>query len=203
MKLHRAAILDLPQRYRANLINSLAGIRQVALIGTQSPAGQNNLAIFNSLLHVGANPPLYALLFRPETVRRDTLSNILDTGFYTINYVRSTQFSKAHQTSAKYEHQEDEFEKCGFKAEFKDAFKAPYVVKAPVQIGMQLQERVDLKINGTIMIIGSLEHIYLDENLIASDGLVDLASTDILACQGLYQYYQVKEIARLPYAKPL
>ena len=69
-------------RYRATLINSLAGVKQAFLIGSKSSSGHSNLAIFNSLIHIGANPPLWGFLCRPDTVKRDTLQNILETGEY-------------------------------------------------------------------------------------------------------------------------
>ena len=48
-----------------HLINSLGGFKSVALIGTKSEAGNTNLAIFSSIFHLGANPPLVGLIFRP------------------------------------------------------------------------------------------------------------------------------------------
>jgi len=38
-------------RYRAILINSLAGIKQAFLIGTKSLDGNSNVAIFNPKVH--------------------------------------------------------------------------------------------------------------------------------------------------------
>ncbi|MFT6737257.1 MAG: flavin reductase (DIM6/NTAB) family NADH-FMN oxidoreductase RutF, partial [Kangiellaceae bacterium] len=67
------AILDLPQRTRANFINSLSGFKSANLIGTQSIEGVNNLSMVSSVFHVGANPPLIGMLIRPHTVKRDTL----------------------------------------------------------------------------------------------------------------------------------
>ena len=78
---------SLEVRYRATLINSLTGVRPAVLVGTRSGSGNNNLAIFNSLVHIGADPPLNGLLFRPATVERHTLNNILETGNYTLNFV--------------------------------------------------------------------------------------------------------------------
>jgi flavin reductase (DIM6/NTAB) family NADH-FMN oxidoreductase RutF len=202
MELYHQEILELPQRYRANLINSLSGIRQVALVGTQSKSGLTNLAIFNSLIHIGANPPYYGLLFRPDTVRRDTLTNILETGLYTINYVDTSEYNKAHQTSAKYDKEISEFKAAGFQEEYKSEFQAPFVRGALVHIGMKFEEQINIPLNGTILIIGSIYHISIKTNLLSDEGLIDWGIGDVLACSGLYQYYRVSEIGRLPYAKP-
>ncbi len=202
MNFNHQALTELPQRYRANFINSLSGIRQAVLVGTKSANGQTNVAIFNSLMHIGANPPLYGLLFRPDTVRRDTLSNILDSGIYTLNFVRSVDYPSAHQTSAKYEQDVSEFQAAGFAEEYQEGFSAPFVRDAVVQIGMKFEQRIDIALNGTILIIGSIQSVRLPDQMISEEGLVDLSMGDVLACSGLYQYYKVSEIGRLPYARP-
>ena len=51
---------------RLNLINSCSGIKPANLIGTQSAAGQPNVAIFSSVVHLGSNPALFGMVFRPQ-----------------------------------------------------------------------------------------------------------------------------------------
>lgn len=202
MLLTKSDLENLERRYRATLINSLAGIKTAVLVGTKSNDGFTNLAIFNSLIHIGANPPLYGMLFRPDTVRRDTLSNILENECYTFNYLSSNYFEKAHQTSAKYDSERSEFKELGFKEEYIDHFYAPFVQEAFVKIAMRMVEKIDIQINGTILLIGSIEFIKLNENLISDDGFVALEQEDLLASVGLDAYYQIKRIGRLSYAKP-
>ena len=100
MILTRDDIAQFEQRYRTAFVNSLAGFRQAVLVGTKSRDNNSNLAIFNSLIHLGANPALLGLINRPDSVQRDTLQNIIETKEYTLNYVRSKEYEKAHQTSA-------------------------------------------------------------------------------------------------------
>lgn len=195
-----ADINALEQRKRATFINTLAGVKQVALVGSQNQHQQTNLAIFNSVLHIGANPPLWGLIFRPDTVRRDTLTNILAHQEYTINYVSPEFVAQAHQTSAKYEQQQSEFDEVGLHAEYLSNFNAPFVKEAVVKIGLKFEERIDIKVNNTIMIIGSIQSITLNENLLGDDGFVLL--NEVLACSGLDAYYQPQLIKRMAYAKP-
>lgn len=192
----------MPSRYRATLINSLAGVKQVVLVGTQSVSGQSNLAIFNSLIHIGANPPLYGLLFRPDTVQRDTLKNILETNLYTLNYVPITDAEKAHQTAARYETGISEFKQVGFEEEYISPIDAPFIKHAPVKVAMKFEERVDIKLNDTILIIGSIQSIQLDNAFLGDDGFVALHKTKLLAVSGLDAYHETKFIKRLSYAKP-
>ena len=49
-------LMGMEQRKRAHLINSVGGFKSVCLIGTVDKVGQTNLAIFSSIVHIGANP---------------------------------------------------------------------------------------------------------------------------------------------------
>jgi flavin reductase (DIM6/NTAB) family NADH-FMN oxidoreductase RutF len=199
--LDKNELLELNSRYRATMINSLAGFKTAVLIGTENSQGQSNLAIFNSLIHIGANPPIYAFICRPDTVKRDTLSNILDTGYYSFNYVQSADFVKAHQTSAKYDSEISEFDAVGFEKSYLDAFPAPFIKDAVVKIAMKFIEKIDIAINGTIMVLGSVENIIFDDSLLSADGFVALEKADVLACTGLDAYYKTSFLGRLSYAK--
>lgn len=189
-------------RYRATLINSLAGIKQAFLIGTTSSDGISNVAIFNSLIHIGANPPLWGFVCRPDTVQRDTLRNIQETGNYTFNFVHQDDVEKAHQTSAKYSSETSEFEACGLHESFLSNFPAPFVIESPIKIGMKFEEKIDIAINGTLLIIGSIQFIDLQEEWLSSDGFVDLAKAKTLTCAGLDAYFENHLLQRLSYAKP-
>lgn len=202
MKLTKEEIEQLETRYKVSFINSLAGYRQAVLIGTKSEEGHTNLAIFNSLIHLGANPPLYGLVSRPDTVRRDTLNNILNTKSYTLNYVSSEYVEKAHQVSAKYEEHVSEFNEVGFTEEYLGNCKAPFVKEAVVKIQMELKDKIDIEINGTILLIGSIESIQINDDLVDKDGFVELHKENVLACSGLDAYFQPQFIGRLGYARP-
>lgn len=194
-------LMQQDSRYRATFINSLAGVKQAFLIGSKSLDGHNNLAIFNSLIHIGANPPLWGFICRPDTIKRDTLKNILQTREYSFNFVQNKDSEKAHQTSAKFEAEESEFEACGFDACYYDGFSAPFICEAPIKIGMKFEEKIDIPINGTILLIGRISFIDIDEKYIASDGFVHLDQANTLCCSGLDAYYETRLLHRLSYAK--
>lgn len=202
MLIHKKEIEQLEQRYRTSFINSLAGFRQAVLVGTKSVTGNTNLAIFNSLIHLGANPALFGLISRPDAVQRDTLQNILDTKEYTLNFVKSSEYKKAHQTSARYDKGISEFEKVGFVPLYHDGIIAPFVEDAVVKIGMKLEDSIPIQINGTVLIIGSIIQVDLNDDIVGKDGFVNLSEADVLISQGLDAYYTSNHIDRLPYAKP-
>lgn len=202
MILKKDEIEQLEQRYRTAFINSLAGFRQAVLVGTKSADGFTNLAIFNSLIHLGANPALFGLINRPDTVQRHTLQNILETKEYTLNYVQAAQYKKAHQTSARYDKGVSEFEEAGFTALYHPGCHAPFVEEAVVKIAMKFEESIPISLNGTILIIGSIMQVETDDSLISTDGFVALSEANVLISQGLDAYFVSKLIGRLPYAKP-
>lgn len=202
MHIDKLGIEQLEQRYRTAFINSLAGFRQAVLIGTKSVDEKTNLAIFNSLIHLGANPALFGLMSRPDSVQRDTLQNIMETKEYTLNFIPASEYKKAHQTSARYAKGVSEFEQVGFTPVYHSGFRAPFVEEAVVKMAMKLEESLPITINGTILIIGSILQVDLDDGMVGDDGFVHLSSSDVLISQGLDAYFSSTEIGRLPYAKP-
>lgn len=197
-----AELLELPRRYRANLINCLAGFKSVNLIGTQNETGQTNLAIFNSVVHIGANPPLMGFILRPTTVARHTYQNIQSTGHYTINSVSKAMMAQAHQTSAKYEVGQSEFEHCGFSSKYLEGFSAPFVTESAVQIGLQFEEEHYIKANDTRLVIGRIQHLRLPSGHIAESGHLDLEQLDSIAMTALDTYFTPTFLARMAYAQP-
>ncbi|MBC7904214.1 MAG: flavin reductase [Gemmatimonadaceae bacterium] len=202
MIISKETISDFEQRYRTAFINSLAGFRQAVLVGTKSKDGLTNLAIFNSLIHLGANPALFGLISRPEKVPRDTLKNILETREYTLNLVQHSYYKHAHKTSARYPSDVSEFEQAGFSEYYHEAYYPPFVGEAIIKIAMKFEEKIDITINNTVLIIGSIQQIELDEALIEADGFVNLHAAKVLISQGLDAYFVSESIGRLPYAKP-
>ncbi len=200
--IHKEDIHAMEQRYRAAFINSLGGFKSLVLVGTADDQQATNLAVLNSLFHLGANPPLCGLIFRPDSVERHTLHNILNTGWYTINHVRESFYEAAHQTSARYPKEISEFDAVGLTPQWSTIAPVPYVAESQVKWLMKLQDSQELSINKTHLIIGEIMEVHLPEGVVASDGFIDLESSGTLTCSGLDSYHKTLKLARLPYAKP-
>lgn len=186
---------------RLKLINSVTGIKPANLIGTTDGAGNSNLAIFSSVIHLGSNPPLLGFVTRPiGEVPRHTYENILRTNQYTINHVRPEQTEAAHYTSAKFDRETSEFARCGFTEQYVDGFAAPFVGECTFKIGMRFREVIEIKANDTIMVIGEIEHIIMDDTAMV-DGDIDLQVSEAVGISGLNTYYKMEKIARYPYAR--
>ncbi|MBF4519362.1 flavin reductase [Flavobacterium sp. ANB] len=185
-----------------HLINSLGGFKSVALVGTSDVQGNTNLSIFSSFFHIGANPPLIGMIFRPSPPERDTMRNILDTGFYTINHINEQIYKQAHQTSARYNKEISEFDTAGLSTEYKNNFPAPFVLESNVQLGIKFKEKTAISINNTTMIIGEIVQIFIPEDCLSEDGFVNLEKAGTLTCSGLDSYHKTMQLDRLSYAKP-
>ena len=195
-------IQEMEQRYRAQFINSLGGFKSVVMLGTQDLHGKTNLAIFSSFFHIGANPALCGLIVRPDNGDRHTLNNILATEFYTINHLHEQIYQQAHQTSANYPPDCSEFSATGLNEEWLNGFSAPFVRQSRVKLAVQFVERVDLAINGTILLIGKICEAYVPDDAVGADGFVNLEAAGTVTLSGLDSYHHTQKIARLAYAKP-
>lgn len=195
-------IADLEDRKRVALINSLSGFKSLNLIGTVDKSGQTNLAIFNSVVHIGANPPLMGYISRPDTVEKHTLENIRETGYFTINHVNKEIYKKAHQTSARYPKDQSEFESTGLTPDYKEGFPAPFVCESNIQIGLELKEIISVKTNNTLLVVGEILHLYFPSHILDESGILDLEKAGTIAGSSLDGYHSTKLISRMKYAKP-
>lgn len=186
--------------FRRNLINCLPGYKPLQLIGTQNAAGVSNLALFSQIIHLGAAPPLIGVLFRPHTVKRDTLENIQETGSFTLNQVLPEWHIQAHWTAANWEG--SEFEATGLIEERKEGFPAPFVGGSPVQLGCILEEVQTLQVNQTVLVIARIDQVFVDEKGLREDGTLDYEALGTLSVTGLDEYHQGQSLGRLSYAKP-
>jgi flavin reductase (DIM6/NTAB) family NADH-FMN oxidoreductase RutF len=193
---------ELDDRYRKNLVNSLLGARPAVLIATANAQGMTNLAVFSQIVHVGANPPLCGILFRPDSVERHTLTNIRETGWFSLNLLPSEFAEQVHQTSARYGADISEFDAVGLEPEFHTDYLAPTVKHAHIKAICQLKEEFPVVSNGTILVVGAIKWIDIEDECLRSDGSVNHYSGKSLAVCGLDDYASLQQVARFSYAKP-
>ncbi len=189
------------KRFRTTFINSLPGYKCLQLLGTVNKEGVTNLGLFNSVFHLGANPALLGMIFRPDGDDHDSLKNIIQTSQYTLNNVLPQWFKQAHQTSARFPSGHSEFEPCGFKESYLEGFKAPFVYQSSIQIGLEMRDLVDIPINNTKMLIGEIVHVSMDDSILESDGYVDHLKAGTVTVTGLDSYFTTSHLGRLAYAK--
>ena len=73
---------------------------------------------------------------------------------------------------------------------------------AVVKIAMKFEDIIPIPINGTVLIVGSVMQVDIDDAMVGQDGFVNLSEAGVLISQGLDAYFISKAIGRLAYAKP-
>ena len=198
----KAEIAELNNRYRNNLINSISGYKSANLIGTISKTGTTNLAVFNSIVHLGSNPALLGFILRPTTVPRHSFSNMKENGVFTVNHIAKNQIEAAHHTSAKYPEEISEFDQTELNPVYKNDFAAPFVEGAPVQIACRYVNDYLIEENDTRLVVGAIEGVYINDQMILDDGWVQLDLGEVVTINGLDGYALPQLIERFPYARP-
>lgn len=188
--------------YKINLINSCSGYKSANLIGSISKCGIENVAVFSSVTHIGSSPAMLGFFLRPTTVIRDTYNNLKETGYFTVNHIHQDIAQDAHHTSAKYDTSISEFEVTNLEAEYKPNFPAPFVKDCPIQLAMAFVEEYPIKANDTILVIGKIVGLYVEEDLIESDGFINLSNANVAAINGLDGYVIPKSRERYGYQRP-
>jgi flavin reductase (DIM6/NTAB) family NADH-FMN oxidoreductase RutF len=195
-------ILNLDKIYKINLINSCSGFKSANLLGSISKEGIPNVAVFSSVTHLGSNPPTLGFILRPTTVPRDTYKNIKDTGVFTINHIHEDIIDDAHHTSAKYPTAISEFEVTSLEEEYKGNFKAPFVKNCPVQMSMKFIEEIFVPSNNVLLIVAQVQELYIHDELLQEDGLINLSKGNIATINGLDTYAIPKFKKQLNYQRP-
>ncbi|CAL2104792.1 NADH-FMN oxidoreductase RutF, flavin reductase (DIM6/NTAB) family [Tenacibaculum sp. 190524A02b] len=198
----RQHIDSLEHLYKINLINSISGFKSANLIATQSKEGISNVAVFSSVVHYGSAPPILGFVLRPTTIRRNTYDNIKETGYFTINHIHDAILEEAHHTSAKYPAEISEFDKTTLQEEHLNNFYAPFVKGCKVKIGLKYAEEYHIKTNDTILVLGEIVDLYIEDSLVKEDGFVNLSEAKTAVINGLDAYLIPKKGKRFSYQRP-
>jgi flavin reductase (DIM6/NTAB) family NADH-FMN oxidoreductase RutF len=142
------------------------------------------------------------MIVRPPASPRHTLDNILETSYYTLNHIKPSFYMQAHQTSARYPDGVSEFEAVGLTPVYSPQIQAPYVAEASVRIGLELAETHELPINGTVLVIGHIREVFVEETCLLPDGYIDLEMAETITVSSLDSYHSTQRLGRLRYAKP-
>ena len=186
---------------RLKIINSVTGIKPANLIGSIDGDGKTNVAIFSSVVHLGSNSAILGFISRPRTEDvGHTYSNIMENGLYTINHIHPEFVKNAHYTSGKFDKDISEFDRCGLTEEYIGGFMAPFVKESNFKMGLRFREKIDIAINGTVLIIGEIEELIIPKSAFTEDD-IDLQSSNTIGISGLNSYYSLTKLDRFPFVR--
>lgn len=194
-------IQQFEREYRRTFINCLWGLKSVHLIGTVNQNNVPNVAIISSVFHLGANPPMMGVCFRPPVANTHTFDNILASKKFTVNVVTEKFYKQAHRCSANFRDGISEFDETGLTPQYESGFPIPFVEESPIRFSVQYHEHFSVRENESRIVVGKVQDIYIDSSLIDSKGYISYDSIEPVVVSGLEGYFSVKEIDRLGYER--
>ena len=168
------------------LMNGIIVPRPVALVSTLDARGVANLAPFSFFTGVGSVPP--TVLFCPtlrragagETgQRKDTLSNVEETGEFVVNVVSEAIAAAANATAAEVAPEVDEFQLAGLTALASEAVRPPRVAESPAQMECRLMQVIytSRAAGSGVIVLGEVVRFHVRGDLV-EDFRVDPAGLD-------------------------
>lgn len=168
------------------LMSGIIVPRPVALVSTVNARGVANLAPFSFFTGVGSVPP--TVLFCPTLrsagagepgQRKDTLSNVEETGEFVVNVVSEAIAAAANATAAEVAPEVDEFKLAGLTAVASEAVGAPRVAESPAQMECKLLQVIytSQAAGSGVIVLGEVVRFHVREGLV-EDFRVDPAGLD-------------------------
>ncbi len=152
------------------LLIGLVVPRPIGWIGSVSASGVRNLAPFSFFNAVAASPPtvLFSTI-RARGARKDTLSNVEETGVFTVNVVTEETVEAMNLTSGSYEPSVDEFELAGLSAVAGSIVAAPMVAEAKANLECRLSQVVPIGTDGPMaasIVVGEVVRVHVEGSIL-------------------------------------
>lgn len=182
-------------------MKAIVAPRPIAWVASVSEQGVHNLAPYSFFNLLSAKPPL--LMFSSEG-SKDSLSNISQTGEFTVNLVTQDNLYMMNHSSASVAPDVDEFELAQVPWAESDLVAARRVMASPVNMECKLVEikpLVDIegKALNTAMVIGQIVRVHINQAYL-HDGLFSITAASTVARAGYRGDYvpvdRVQELLR-------
>jgi flavin reductase (DIM6/NTAB) family NADH-FMN oxidoreductase RutF len=174
--------------------------RPIGWIATRSRAGVDNLAPFSQFQMVGYDPPM--LMFSanqtPRGARKDTVTNIEETGEFVWNMATWALREAVNFTSEELPPESDEFVHAGLTKIPSKLVRPSRVAESPVHFECHHRQTLRLPGNGPTgtvdVVFGEVVAIHIDDQYLGADGRLDITRIRPLARMGYHDYTSVEEI---------
>ena len=168
--------------------------RPIGWISSISAKGEVNLAPYSFFNGVNSRPPL--VMFASEG-RKDSVSNIEETGEFVCNLATWDLREAMNETSAPMPHGQNEFVRAGLKSAPSVLVKPPRVADSPCALECKLVRIVRLETHKHAplechVVFGEVVGVYIDERFVR-DGMLDTAAMKPVARCGYADQYAVVE----------
>ncbi len=167
--------------------------RPIGWISSLSKQGIANLAPYSYFNAVADEPPQVMFCSNGDSAYggfKDSLSNILSTKEFVVNFATSTTRDAMNISSSNYKPNEDEFVAAKLKKRKSKLVKPPSVNDSPVNLECKLLKTLKLKTNTkkiSTMVIGEIIGIYINNKFI-KNGRIDSVSMRYISRMGYSEY---------------
>ncbi len=175
---------------------SLIFPRPIGWISSVNKKGIANLAPYSYFNAVTDEPPQIMFCSNGGSSNyrfKDSLSNILSTKEFVVNFATSSTRSQMNNSSKDFKPDEDEFILSKLKKKKSKLVRAPSVKESPVNLECKLVKTIKLKSNSkkiSTMIIGEVVGIFIKDKFIKNNR-VDSVSMRYIARMGYSEYTTV------------
>ena len=179
--------------FKIDPFKSLIFPRPIGWISSISKNGIANLAPYSYFNAVADEPPQVMFCSNGSSTYgkyKDSLSNILTTKEFVVNFATSTSRNQMNTSSREFKPDEDEFILSNLKKKKSRLVKAPSVKDSPVNLECKLVKTIKLKSNSkkiSTMIIGEVIGIFINNKFIKNNR-VDSVSMRYIARMGYSEY---------------
>ena len=179
--------------FKIDPFKSLVFPRPIGWISSISKEGIANLAPYSYFNAVADEPPQVMFCSNGSSAHgkyKDSLSNILSTKEFVVNFATSTTRNQMNKSSKDFKPNEDEFFLSNLKKKKSKLVKSPSVKNSPVNLECKLVKTTKLKSNSkkvSTMIIGEVIGIYINNKFIINNR-VDSVSMRYVARMGYSEY---------------
>ena len=179
--------------FKVDPFKSLIFPRPIGWISSVNKGGVANLAPYSYFNAVTDEPPQIMFCSNGGSFNykyKDSLSNILSTKEFVVNFATSTTKYQMNNSSKDFKPDEDEFVLSKIKKKKSKIVKAPSVKDSPVNLECKLVKTIKLKSKSnkvSRMIIGEVVGIFIDNKFIKNNR-VDSVSMRYIARMGYSEY---------------
>ena len=179
--------------FKIDPFKSLVFPRPIGWISSISKNGIANLAPYSYFNAVADEPPQVMFCSNGSSTHgkyKDSLSNILTTKEFVVNFATSTSRNQMNTSSREFKPDEDEFILSNLKKKKSRLVKPPSVKDSPVNLECKLVKTIKLKSNSkkiSTMIIGEVIGIFINNKFIKNNR-VDSVAMRYIARMGYSEY---------------
>ncbi len=189
---------------RHDPFNAIVGPRPIGWISSRNAGGLANLAPYSFFNAFNYHPPLIGF---SSLGRKDSVTNILETGEFCWNLATKALAEPMNLTAAPAPADVDEFVVAGLTAVLGDVVSAPRVLESPVNFECRLSQCLQLTgADGTLtdawMVFGEVVCVHIDKALIQNGVYQTAAPHPILRAGRMGDYVEVRPDAMFEMQRP-